>query len=250
MRWGRWGTVATGWRVAATIRACDAAGVQPSAVVVHVVAEQESLTDDTAVQLDGESAPGPTAAELRQMTIREALSPRPEEMIARFAATAPAVIIGGGMLPAPLLAATLAHTASIVPIIHPGDSRAGAALHPVGGVGDVRALPRSDVPVPRLRRPRRRLRCRPHHPVSGGADAGGESEMFVPKTPPAQNILGLARPPTPRWHGGVDLTARAELHHPSGQSAVVPAPVPAHRGGHRTRAYRATPRAAKPPVAG
>ncbi len=68
----------------------------------------ESLTDDTAVQLDGESAPGPTAAELRQMTIREALSPRPEDMIPRFAATAPAVIIGGGMLPAPLLAAKLA----------------------------------------------------------------------------------------------------------------------------------------------
>ena len=54
--------------------ACDAAGVQPSAIVVHVVADEESLTDDTAVQLDGESAPGPTAAELRQMTIREALS--------------------------------------------------------------------------------------------------------------------------------------------------------------------------------
>ena len=142
---------------------CDAAGVQPSAVVVHVVAEQESLTDDTAVQLDGESAPGPTAAELRQMTVREALSPRPEEMTARFAATAPAKVIGGGMLPAPLLAAKLAHTARIVPIIHPASCRAGTALHPVGGVGDVRALPRPDVPLPRLRRPRRRLRCGPHH---------------------------------------------------------------------------------------
>ena len=101
---------------------CAAAGVQPSAVVVHVVADDESLTDDTAVQLDGQSAPGPTAAELRQMTIRQALSPRPEEMIPRFAATAPAVIIGGGMLPAPLLAATLAQTAKIVPIVFPGDS--------------------------------------------------------------------------------------------------------------------------------
>ena len=102
--------------------ACDAAGVQPSAVVVHVVADEESLTDDTAVALDGESAPGPSAAELRQMTIGEALSPRPEEMIPRFAATAPAVVIGGGMLPAPLLAATLAQTAKIVPIVFPGDS--------------------------------------------------------------------------------------------------------------------------------
>ena len=55
------------------------------------------------------------------MTIREALSPRPEPD-PRVAATAPAVIIGGGMLPAPLLAATLAQTAKIVPIVFPGDS--------------------------------------------------------------------------------------------------------------------------------
>ncbi len=119
MRWGRWVTAATDWRAAAASEDCGAAGVQPSTVVVHVVADEESLTDDTPVQLDGESAPGPSAAELRQMTIREALSPRPEDMIPRFAATAPAVIIGGGMLPAPLLAATLAHTAKIVPIMPP-----------------------------------------------------------------------------------------------------------------------------------
>ena len=39
-----------------------------------------------------------------------------------MAANAPAVIIGGGMLPAPLLAANLAQTAKIVPIMFPGDS--------------------------------------------------------------------------------------------------------------------------------
>ena len=85
--------------------------MQPSAVVVHVVADEESLTEDTAVQLDGESAPGPSAAELAQMTLTEALSPRPEEMTARFSATAAATVIGAGTLPAPLLVATLAHTA-------------------------------------------------------------------------------------------------------------------------------------------
>ncbi len=74
-RWGRWATAATDWRAAASICGLRPAGVQPSTVVVHVVADEESLTDDTPVQLDGESAPGPTAAELRQMTIREALSP-------------------------------------------------------------------------------------------------------------------------------------------------------------------------------
>ena len=61
------------------------------------------------------------------------------------------------------------------------DLDAAAARCGLRGVG---ALPRSDVPVPRLRRPRRRLRCGPHHPVSGGADAGDQPEMSVPKTPP------------------------------------------------------------------
>ncbi len=33
---------------------CDAAGTQPSTVIVHVVANEDSLSDDTPVQLDGE----------------------------------------------------------------------------------------------------------------------------------------------------------------------------------------------------
>jgi len=58
------------------------------------------------------------------MTFTDALRPPPEDTVARFAATAPAVILGGGMLPAPLLAAKLAGTAKIVPIVHPGDKPA------------------------------------------------------------------------------------------------------------------------------
>ena len=216
---------------------CDAAGVQPSAIVVHVVADEESLTDDTAVQLDGESAPGPTAAELRQMTIREALTAEPDPGVA---ASAPAVIIGGAILPAPLLAAKLAHTAKIVPITHPGNAGPEPRYIPSAVLATfVRCrdltcrFPGCDAPADV---------CDVDHTiaVSGGADAGVQSEMSVPKTPPAQNILGLARPPTPRRHGGVDLTARADLHHPPRQSAVVPQPVPAHRGGHRPREFRDT----------
>jgi hypothetical protein len=88
-------------------------------VVVNVIAEEKSLADDTAVALDGASPPGPTTAQLREMTIAEALAQPPATGPAN---TNPAVVLGGGMLPAPLLAAKLADTATIRPVIHPGDS--------------------------------------------------------------------------------------------------------------------------------
>jgi Domain of unknown function (DUF222) len=98
---------------------CVAAEVAPSAVVVNVVAEEKSLADDTAVQLDGAERPGPTSAQLRTMTIGQALAQPPATGPAN---TPPAVIMGGGILPAPLLAAKLATTATIRWVIHPGDS--------------------------------------------------------------------------------------------------------------------------------
>jgi Domain of unknown function (DUF222) len=98
---------------------CEAAEVAPSAVVVNVVAEEKSLADDTAVQLDGAERPGPTSAQLRTMTIGQALAQPPATGPAN---TPAAVIMGGGMLPAPLLAAKLATTATIRWVIHPGDS--------------------------------------------------------------------------------------------------------------------------------
>jgi hypothetical protein len=98
---------------------CEGGGQVPSAMVVHVVAHEESLVDDSVVQLDGAPEPGPSREQLASMTITEALrQPEPTGT----AATAPAVVMGAGMVPAPLLAAKLAHRATIVPIIHPGDS--------------------------------------------------------------------------------------------------------------------------------
>ena len=98
---------------------CEAAAATPSAVVLNVITEENSLTDDTAVALDGADPPGPTAAQLREMTIAEALAqPAPTGA----ANTNPAVLMGGGIMPAPLLAAKLANTATIRPVIHPGDS--------------------------------------------------------------------------------------------------------------------------------
>jgi len=87
--------------------------------VINVIAEQASLSDETAVQLDGEAAPGPTPEQLRQMTLAEALAPLPGTPPAD---THPAVVMGGGILPAPLLAAKVAYTATFRLVIHPGDS--------------------------------------------------------------------------------------------------------------------------------
>ena len=98
---------------------CAAAAAAPSTVVINVVAEEKSLSDDTVVQLDGAGTPGPTTAQLREMTIAEALArPAPTGS----ATTDPAVVMGGGIMPAPLVAAKLATTATIRLVIHPGDS--------------------------------------------------------------------------------------------------------------------------------
>lgn len=86
--------------------ACEAADAAPSAVVVNVVAEEKSLCDDVSVDCDG------------------ALPPycyTPQSLPAPSTAN-PAVIMGGGMIPAPLLAAKLAGTATIRLVRHPGDS--------------------------------------------------------------------------------------------------------------------------------
>jgi hypothetical protein len=110
---------------------CDAAKAGPSAVVVNVIAEQKSLSDDSAVQLDGASPPGPSSAQLRAMTIAEALAPLPGS---GPACTNPAVVLGGGLLPAPLLAAKLAATATIRPVIHPGQSAPEPRYVPSAGL--------------------------------------------------------------------------------------------------------------------
>jgi hypothetical protein len=56
---------------------------------------------------------------LREMTIAEALAPEPASGLAR---TNPAAVIGGAIMPAPLLAAKVAGTATIRRLIHPGDA--------------------------------------------------------------------------------------------------------------------------------
>ncbi|MFI5505903.1 DUF222 domain-containing protein [Mycobacterium sp. NPDC051804] len=100
---------------------CDAKDATPSTVVVHVIAREESLTDDTPVQLDGTATPEINGKPLSEITIKEAFSPQPPQPTV-IAHTPPAALLSGGMLPAPLLAAKVAGIAKIVPIVHPGDA--------------------------------------------------------------------------------------------------------------------------------
>jgi ribosomal protein L16/L10AE len=99
---------------------CEAAEAHPNTVVVHVITHEESLTDDTPALLDGREPSSPIDKPLREMTIREALTPPPTTDV--IATTPPGALLGGGMLPAPLLAAKIAATAKVVPIVHPGDA--------------------------------------------------------------------------------------------------------------------------------
>jgi len=46
----------------------------------------------------------------------------------------PALVMGGAIMPAPLLAAKLAHTATIRPVIHPGDSAPEPRYAPSAGL--------------------------------------------------------------------------------------------------------------------
>ena len=98
---------------------CEAAAAAQRSGDALRIAEQNSLSDDTAAQLDGAGPAGPTREQLRNMTIAQALAQPPATGPAN---TNPAVIMGGRLLPAPLLAAKLATTARIRPVIHPGDS--------------------------------------------------------------------------------------------------------------------------------
>ena len=95
---------------------CPAAGKQASAVVINVIAEEKSLSDDATVALDGVNPDRPTKP-VREMTVAEALAAPPPTGPAH---TNPAVIIGGPIMPAPLLAAKVAADATIRMVIHPG----------------------------------------------------------------------------------------------------------------------------------
>ncbi len=128
----------------------------------------------------------------------------------------PAFVIGGGVMPAPLLAATL-ERATVREIRHPGDAPPEPQLSPVAGTGRFRAVPGSDLSVARLRQTRLRLRPRPHRALPDRADACLEPQVLLPFSPPAENFLvrggRLARAATARRHPHLGLTDGPRLHH-------------------------------------
>ena len=87
---------------------CAAAETVANAVVIHVIAEERTLTDDTAVALDGRD-PDPLTRTAHTAPVGPAR-------------TAPAAMIGGAILPAPLLAARVVAGATIDWITHPKDA--------------------------------------------------------------------------------------------------------------------------------
>ena len=136
-RWAPWAAAPTGSHAGAgPPSARPPLRVGPSgAVVVHVIAEADSLTEDTPAVLDGAAEPDDeeAATPLREQTIAEALAPPAPT---GTATTNPAVIVGGGLLPAPLLAAKLAGLATLRPLIHPGDAAPEPRYTPSRGLAD------------------------------------------------------------------------------------------------------------------
>ena len=110
---------------------CPAATEPANAVVINVIADEKTLSDDTPVTLDGENPDKPTKP-TREMTLAEA-SAVPEPTGPSH--TTPAVMIGGPIVPAPLLAAKVAAGATIRLVIHPGDAPPEPAYRPSSKLG-------------------------------------------------------------------------------------------------------------------
>ncbi len=93
---------------------CPAADASPGAVVIHVVADADTVEDTTAAALDGED---PQPRDINATTtIAEAFAPDPPT---EPSPCNPALLIGGTIMSAPL-AAALAQRAVVRTIVHPG----------------------------------------------------------------------------------------------------------------------------------
>ncbi|KUI20679.1 HNH endonuclease [Mycobacterium lehmannii] len=86
---------------------CPAAGLTVDNVMVHVVASEDTLNDETPADLDGDKPV-------------EAVEPD-DPSLGGPAATSPGFVMGRGVVPAPIVAAKLA-VARRRPVKHPGDA--------------------------------------------------------------------------------------------------------------------------------
>ena len=144
---------------------CPVAADQPaprSSVVVHVTADQTAL--DAARALN--SSRTRSATDLGT-----------------------AILSGTDVLPTPMLAELLRNGARLRPLCSP-DEEPEPGYRSLGQASPPRASTGSDMPISRLHDARRVLRHRPRHPISDRRDASLEPGLFVPETPPPQDLLG------------------------------------------------------------
>jgi hypothetical protein len=100
---------------------CPAGGdpdPRAAAVVVHVVADASALAARPDPHTSGQRPSRPITP---GMTVAEALAPDPEPDLPAFPTPPAAHLIGGGTLPAPMIAELLRNGAKIQPVRHPGD---------------------------------------------------------------------------------------------------------------------------------
>ncbi len=144
---------------------------QATGVVIHVVADAAALGAAPDPRLSG---PEP------------ALAP---EAPATPAVKPPAALIsGGGVVPAPLLAELIRggppSAACAIPAICDRSRTTGRRPS-----WRIRPDPRHDLPIPRLRPAHRILRHRPHTALPTRAHPPVQPEMPLPQTPPSQDLL-------------------------------------------------------------
>ncbi|MGF2946282.1 DUF222 domain-containing protein [Mycobacterium sp. Lab-001] len=99
---------------------CPAAGpdARATAVVIHVLADAAALDTPPDPHLSGEVAPPSLTA---QTTLAEALAQDPEPDVPAGPRPPAALIAGGAVLPAPVLAELIRRGAQVRPVRHPGD---------------------------------------------------------------------------------------------------------------------------------
>ena len=204
-------------------------------MVINVIAEEKTLSDDTVVALDGANPDRPTTP-LPDMTLAEALAcPQPTGP----AHCNPAVMIGGPIIPAPLLAAKIAATATIRMVIHPGQTPPEPRHRPslkldrfvrcrdmtcrfpgCNEPADVCDLDHTIAyPVGPTCASNLKCLCRKHHLLKtfGGGPHGWRDRQL-----PDGTVI---------WTS----PGRADPHHPTRQPRAVPDTVPTHRAGDRAR---------------
>ena len=165
---------------------CPATSAEPSAVIVHVITHEESLSDDTPAQWDGKEPPS-TPWQAGVCTAID--TDRPGRFPTR-------ICHGWRDAARPTVGGQDRRHRQTNADRPPRRCTTGAPLHSQRSPRDVHSVPRHDVPISRLQRIRPPLRYRPHHRLPTRADAGLEPQMSMPKTSLTQNLLGLARPPT------------------------------------------------------